>query len=197
MRIIGIDYSLTSPAICFHEGKSWNPSNAKFYFFVGKEKDMVTDPMFFSTVYPKYENQQERYEFLAKWAADIAKENFADFVFIEGYAFGAKGRVFHIAENCGVMKQKLWTEFHLACTELAPSEVKKSATGSGNANKEKMVGVFETETGIELRHRLGISKPNVWNPVSDIADAYHVCKLGFERITHENQQKELLDGKNS
>ena len=35
MVVAGVDYSLTSPAICIHSGEDWNYSNCKFYYFVG------------------------------------------------------------------------------------------------------------------------------------------------------------------
>lgn len=197
MRIIGIDYSMTSPSVCFHEGETWDASNAKFYYIVGKEKDVINDGVFFGSLYQKYASQQERYEFLAQWTLDAAISNKAEYVFIEGYAFGAKGRLANIGENCGVMKQKLWKKTGMLCTEFAPSEIKKHATGSGAANKERMVEAFETQTGIDIRARLGITKTNVWNPISDIADAYHICKLGFERLNNANQQNELSNGKSS
>ena len=70
-----------------------------------------------------------------------------DYVGLEGYAYGASGRaIFQIAENCGLLKYKLW-EAGIAVDIIPPTKVKKDATGKGNADKRKMVDAFELDTG--------------------------------------------------
>ena len=61
---------------------------------------------------------------------------------------------------------------------MAPTTIKKFATGKGNANKEKLYDAFVEETGIDIRKTLDISNKS-WNPVSDIVDAYYIAKYGF------------------
>ena len=34
MRVAGVDYSLSSPAICVHEGEEWSYDNCTFYYYV-------------------------------------------------------------------------------------------------------------------------------------------------------------------
>ena len=58
-------------------------------------------------------------------------------VALEDYAFAAKGRVFHIAENTGILKYKLFQQ-GIPLETISPSAVKKNATGKGNADKEMM-----------------------------------------------------------
>ena len=69
---------------------------------------------------------------------------------IEDYSYGSTGRVFHIAENLGLLKYKLKMECGWDYTLLPPSVIKKFATDKGNANKELMLEAFEKDTGANL-----------------------------------------------
>ena len=63
-------------------------------------------------------------------------------------------------------------------TLLAPSVIKKFATDKGNANKELMLGAFQEDTGVNLGLLLDSS---VKSPITDIADAYFICKYQAEQ----------------
>jgi Holliday junction resolvasome RuvABC endonuclease subunit len=178
MIIGGIDYSLTSPAICVHEGNEWKVENCKFYYNVHKEKNVVVSGQFYGFLYPEYESDCHRYDNLAAWSEKILKDSNVEKVFIEGYAFGAVGRVFQIAENAGLLKHKIWKS-NIPYQVFAPSEIKKHATGKGNSNKEKLYEAFLNETNVDIRKKLDIINHNQWNPLSDIVDSYYIAKLGF------------------
>lgn len=60
-------------------------------------------------------------------------------VAIEGYAMGAKGRVFHIGEWGGVARLALMERGDCAVITLPPSNLKSFATCKGNAPKEFMI----------------------------------------------------------
>ena len=60
-------------------------------------------------------------------------------VAIEGYAMGAKGRVFHIGEWGGVARLSLMERDNCAVITLPPSNLKSFATCKGNAPKEFMI----------------------------------------------------------
>lgn len=113
---------------------------------------------------------------MAKWSLQWISAAGCSRVAIEGYAFGAVGRVFQIAENAGLLKYKLWKE-GIEYTVPAPTEIKKFATGKGNANKDMMLEAFNEETGVDIRAKLDIIKG--YNPISDIVDAYYIAKFGF------------------
>jgi Holliday junction resolvasome RuvABC endonuclease subunit len=110
----------------------------------------------------------------------------SDQVAIEGYAYGAKGRVFHIAENTGVLKYKLF-QANIPVEVISPSEVKKKATGKGNADKKHMHIAFMQETGYNLATLMTPDKKEVTNPVSDIVDSYYVCKALFEKLKENSK----------
>lgn len=178
MIVCGIDYSLTSPAITVHNGDQWDVTNCKFYYMAHKAKQLVTTDSFTGTTYPKYESDTHRYDNLATWSQNIMSDSGVEQAFLEGYAFGAVGRVFQIAENAGLLKYNMWKNnipFHV----FAPSEIKKHATGKGNATKEALYDAFLNETSVDIRLTLNITNKNDWNPLSDIVDSYYIAKLGF------------------
>ena len=180
MIVAGIDYSLTSPSICVHNGDTWDVKNCKFYYLSPKTKWIVFSGQFFGTEYEKYDSDTHRYDNLSKWSLQIISENKVSQCFIEGYAYGAVGRVFQIAENAGLLKYKLWKD-NVPFSVFAPSEIKKHATGKGNSNKERLYECFLAETSVDIRKTLDIMNEKVWNPVSDIVDAYYIAKLGFNK----------------
>lgn len=180
MIVAGIDYSLSSPAICVHDGNEWNYKNCTFYYMIKKEKLMDAEKPFIPSMYPTYDSDMERYYKLSTWSRDIINKHNCKYVFIEGYAFGAVGRVFQIAENAGLLKYQIW-QSGAVMDVFPPTVIKKFGTGKGNANKEKMYDAFFSETGVDIRDRCGIINHNNWNPVSDIVDSYYIAKYGFEK----------------
>jgi len=93
---------------------------------------------------------------------------------IEDYSFGSKGRVFNLAENCGLLKHKLYTGGYKFST-VAPTVIKKFATGKGNANKEVMYESFLRETGLNLNAVLSPRSTKIGSPVNDIVDAWYIA----------------------
>lgn len=67
----------------------------------------------------------------------------ADLVAIEGYAFAKPNQAHQIGELGGVLRVMM-TELGAKWIEVAPAQVKKYATGRGNAKKEEVaVGIFK------------------------------------------------------
>ena len=60
---------------------------------------------------------------------------------------------------------------------IAPSSVKKYATGKGNSNKESMIEAFRETAGFDLLSELDCTYNS---PASDIADSYFICKYQSE-----------------
>ena len=174
--IVGIDYSLTSPAICVNiDGEGI----LMFYYLTNKKKyigQMSEDIV--GHEHQEYTTPIQRFTQISDWAINIISNLINPQVFIEGYSFGSKGQgVFQIAENCGILKYRL-EEQNIPYTTVVPSVVKKGATGKGNADKEMMYNAFVAETNIDLKTILETDK--VGNPVSDIADSYFIQKVGYE-----------------
>ena len=90
----------------------------------------------------------------------------------------AKGQVFNIGENTGILKYKLRERVAPKMSIFAPSEIKKFATGKGNANKMLMYEAFTEETGDDLSLIFGPWDQGYkgQSPVSDIIDSYYRAK---------------------
>ena len=190
---IGIDYSLSSPGICVNTSEEeFRYEDCKFYYLTNTKKYEGTfkEKMAFGTSaveyigapHRPYSSEPERYNNIANWAIDIIKlygdaktgiNRIKPTIQIEDYSFGSTGRVFHIAENLGLLKYKLKIECGWDYTLLAPSVIKKFATDKGNANKEIMLSAFQGDTGVNLGELFDSSAKS---PISDVVDAYFICK---------------------
>ena len=169
--IVGIDYSLTSPAISVGFKKYYFLTNKKKYIgeisedIIGYEHREWTDPI-------------ERFRNISDFAIDIIKPLSNPKVYIEGYSYGSKGQaLFQIAENTGILKYRLQEE-KIPYDIVVPSVVKKGATGKGNADKDMMYEFYIKETKIDLKKLFDTMKTG--NPVSDIVDSYYISKVGNE-----------------
>jgi Holliday junction resolvasome RuvABC endonuclease subunit len=180
MVIAGIDYSLTSPGMTIHTGIEWNFSACQFFAISDRKKSITFQKGFlWVQQMEEYLSQDERMDNLASTFTGWCQQHRVEQVFIEDYAFAARGRIFHIGENTGILKNKL---YHLGIpySVVAPPTVKKFATGRGNAQKDGMSQAFLEETKLDL-HKL-LNTENIINtsPTSDIIDSYYICKYGHQ-----------------
>jgi len=182
--IAGIDYSLTSPAICIAEVRD---NKIKFedcrFHYIKQKKNQNSVGVFNGYDYPKYSDEMERYENLAEWAIERIRwyNGRVKCVYLEDYAFAATGRVFNIAENTGILKHRL-KKNNFKFKTIPPTVIKKHASGKGNANKELMYETFLKETKIDLQSQLTPKSTKIINPVSDIIDSYYIAKCGIEEV---------------
>lgn len=190
MKIIaGIDYSMTSPAICVHQGDEWKLENCHIHYLTDK-KNFIGNFNFHSRIklsgaeIKSYKSQTERFINISEWAMKSLNcfAEMPEFVIIEGYSYGSNaGRAFDIAENGGLLKYNLHIR-DIPFDIPAPSAIKKFATGSGRANKEDMRDQFEKEYQISLDDLYGNkNKKKSTSPISDIIDSFYMAKLCFER----------------
>lgn len=100
-------------------------------------------------------------------------------VYLEGYALGARGKVFSIAENTAILKQRLW-EANIEVGIIPPTVVKKHATDKGNASKDDMKAAFEGTEDVHLLEEISHYKHS---PYTDCIDAYWTLRCGLD-ITH-------------
>lgn len=183
---IGIDWSMNSPSICIHIGKEWSINNCKFLYFNGTKKRVVKTKLVHGYEIPDYDKCDpfSRWEENSKWAGKrLATTDVLDLhaLAIEGYSYGSKGGLaFDIAENTAILKRELRLLFpKFPLNVYAPKELKKYASGNGNANKILMHESFIKETGIDLTESID-AKPGD-NPISDIIDSYYIAKLAYEK----------------
>jgi crossover junction endodeoxyribonuclease RuvC len=92
-----------------------------------------------------------------------------DLIVIEGFSYGSKGRsVFDIAYLGWRIREdleRLRTEDNIPWLEVPPSQLKKFATGQGNANKEIILQQVYKRWGVEFSD-------------NNQADAYVLAQIG-------------------
>jgi hypothetical protein len=178
--LIGIDYSITCPCLClFDERKAFKFNNCFFYYLTNTKKyaDKIA-PNITGESFQEYVQDVDRFDTISQWATNLCI-GAAD-VGMEGYAYGAKGRVFNLAENMGLLKYKLY-KHAIPVTIIEPAKVKKCATGKGNADKQVMYETFSKETNTNLLSVFG--QKTLSNPVTDVIDSYYVLKALIESKT--------------
>lgn len=176
--LAGIDFSMSSPAICVHEGNKWSVDNCIFFYIVKRDKHLVVTNQVVGSLYREWKSPEQRFQNLANWSLDVLMSNRVSLVSLEGYAMAAKGLVFQIGENTGILKNAMWSN-NIPFEVTPPTVIKKYATGKGNANKEKMWDAFIEETDLNLFNILGQEERKNWSPVSDMVDSYYLAKYKF------------------
>ncbi len=189
-KIAGIDYSLTSPAICVYteekDGGHFDFDRCVLYYLSNTERgQQLAAGCGISNLdveaYPKWETEEERHDLLSTWAFSIIQG--CTEVFLEGYAYATVGKshVRSIAENTGLLKHKM-SKAKVPFVSIPPTVIKKFATGKGTANKDIMYEAFQAEllTPPNLKESLIPKAKNIISPVSDIVDSYFIAKYGLE-----------------
>ena len=183
---VGIDYSISSPAatfLFFKDGKQLSEMTKHFFLTTQKSvKEKASNYDFFNCQFVKSEfeskKETDKFTFLADlFVTEINKQLcFADTytIIIEGFSYGSKGMLFNIAGNTNILFERLKKQ-NLKFQTESPSYIKKLSTGKGNADKMLMYEFYRSKTGINLEKIF--DKKADKNPISDIADSYHIANL--------------------
>ena len=192
-KLAGVDYSLTSPAICIWEetddNRQFNFNMCDVYYLETTQRLKGAAPHevlnLHAESYPEWETEEQRHDLLSDWAMSIIN---GCQVFIEGYAFATSGKshVRSVAENSGLLKHKMY-KVNQTFTSIPPSVIKKYATGKGNANKDLMYDAFseESNTPPDLQKTLRPKSNKLTNPTTDIVHSYWICKYGWRELLAE------------
>jgi hypothetical protein len=168
---------MTSPAICLYGDGEWSIrflTQSDRFLGQRKYKSKLGIILVTGDPYKEHNSPEERFDNISEWAMACIDDPNGKIV-IEDYAMGSKGKVFHIAENCGLLKYKLWREGFKFNT-IPPSALKKFATGKGNSDKDAMHKQFVFDTGIDLMFDMMPKAKNCASPVSDVVDAFYLTR---------------------
>lgn len=174
MILCGIDYSMTSPAICILNTET---KEVKFFSLTGQKKALKnnTASNIFLTEYPIWSTDTNRYDQISNWAMQFIEQETPSLIAIEGYSMGSRaGLICNLAENCGLLKYKIEKSGRSFVT-FAPTEIKKHYVGKGNAKKEDVIAKVEDDLKVDFASLLGISS-STGKPIDDIADSYAIVK---------------------
>lgn len=177
MIFVGIDYSMTSPAVTIIDG-----DNIEYHFRYNypKRKKVDLPKCFFPEPTCDSVDDVYRYTNNAEWVMKCIGDREC-VVVIEGYSYGSAGQVFNLAENCGILKYIL-RKNGIKFSTPSPGTIKKFFTGKGNATKEFMTYTFCEKSGHDL-YKI-FNRESLGGPMADIADSYAMamyCKQEFER----------------
>lgn len=177
--ILGIDYSYTCPAVCVLPCKP--TGNARWYVNYKKDGKPYPDLTNVQWSLSTTETEIPRYLELALWVIEIVKNAQPNLIVLEDYAFGANGRLTQLSENAGTLKVKLYEQFpDIPLRVVAPTTMKKFATGRGIATKDDIWAAFikqvpHTEPWAKICHPKAL---RIGSPVADIADSYFLAQYG-------------------
>lgn len=170
VTVLGIDPSLTNTGLCWGNG----PNN--------HTTDRVSYKIPKGTNIKEVINRTVRACIMAEDVGSIAYQNSPVISFIESYSFGSRNGGEYLGEYGGLLRKELM-ETSEKIVEVAPTMVKKFATGKGNAKKEVIIGHVQKRWGVLFEN-------------SDEADAYVLYRIGlcYAGICEpENQaQREVL-----
>lgn len=179
----GIDYSMTSPAICLKDDSdgiiklfSLN-SGAKKFNGTHKFGDIVIQ---IDQMESDWQSPMDRYNRISDWAINILKTHNVEEVSIEGYSMGSSsGMVFNIAENAGLLKYKMFIN-SIPFNAPSPTQVKKAFTGMGNAKKNLMCDKFFEINGFRPSAIYGGKQYG--SPENDLVDAFAIMQFAGEKL---------------
>ena len=201
MWYASVDYSLTSPAMCMYH--STDDVYRWYYMSTTKSKLKESHNLQSALIDVHKSVNQDLLE--GSIDASMSRYNqISDYfmrtidvlrpkqVFLEGYSLGSVGKVFSIAENTAILKQKLYNNGHFVSV-IPPTVVKKFATGKGNASKTLMREQFlkphkALKTLLIEQHVKDLHKVAhyVDSPMSDLIDAYYILRYGLHLINHRS-----------
>lgn len=188
----GIDYSMTSPAACGYSDRR------VVFWYAHESKHSLDSPVVHGDPLRHFDGDDSVARRAARLAASFLKwfalqpqPGFSadrSPILIEDYAFNATGRVFHIGENCGILKYRL-DECSIPYECVPPTVIKKFATGKGNADKYRMTAAF-LEAYPDARAWISQLFPRTKSqdgdipaksPLADMADAYWIARYNYTK----------------
>lgn len=149
--VMGLDPSVTGTALVIFGPES----------FVYREEILTKASKWDKNV----RGRMERYRHILERVEKLSEEHYPEYLLIEDYAYNAKGSAVTMGEVGGVLRYNIIDYFENV-VEVAPTVLKKFATGKGNANKAAMV------SSLSAKYRMKFQTDNE-------ADAYALAKMGM------------------
>jgi len=197
MKFAGIDYSITSPAICIYDEERNHYTFLSYSGASNVSGDVELDWNNFSIrIYKQrnkddFKNNFERYNHIAeKMMIEFIKfeKNInSDCIAIEDYALGAKGRISDIVEATTLFKFRLF-EKKYDLKQYPPKTLKKQIGGNGNLGKDD---IYDQCWGSEeMKELMEYLKKHFKEKKSgmvqgDLLDAYAVMKMRMKEYHNE------------
>ena len=190
-KILGIDMSISCPSFTILDEDCNHIITYAFPQELAKKRIKIINSLdegykfrvdYLPTKEMEFRTEFERYNYVANCVYKRIKEYHFNHAFIEGYAMGAKGRVFDIAETTSALKKLLLDNDGLAVYPIAPTENKKMFSGKGNAGKDLMGEKFLDITGENIHITFDTTKGIEDKLVNDMVDSYSIAHSGIKLL---------------
>ena len=204
---VGVDYSINSPAICIinqiecSDGKNIRWVNPLFVGFDNRKSSPellregnescgihVYRHTDYENAYHKYSSMANKFISMIQYHAAV-NESDEVIVSIEDYIKNIKfgsNNITDMAEAAAFFKSKAY-DFGYYAKPVNIVQVKKFATGNGNAKKDAMLTHFQKSSGIEFPEISGrdITK----HPLEDFVDAWYICRYTIHNTNFANNSQ--------
>jgi crossover junction endodeoxyribonuclease RuvC len=125
----------------------------------------------FTAQYSNKDKRLDRLDSIYTDCVSLIEQYKPDLVAIEGYAFAAIGKVFHIAEGGACFRLAIkHAHKEIPTVEIPPTVLKKYITGSGKANKKDIANKIKQIFEIDFK-------------THDEADAFALAVCGLDYFT--------------
>ena len=176
MKIIGLDLSINGSGCVMNQLDSKLDIIETNYLSFTPVKKNATDKIIHYNK-KQFKNYFDQNRFMEEKILDFCEG--ADYTAIEDYAYGAMGKVFHMAEFAGGIKSALYfgfgnTDMGVSMRLYDPCSIKMFACNKGTAKKEDMIDQYDKVEGDPLNLSF---LPQYKSPKEDIVDAYWLTKL--------------------
>ncbi len=177
-QIVGLDISITGTGcVKFSLNDEFKIESTSYMGFTSVKKNNATDPnimLYESKGAPSFKHYIERNEWMKDRVLDFVGDS--EYVAIEDYSFGSKGKSFHIGEFTGNIKKSLYfLGYKIRLYDVAV--IKYFNADHGSADKIRMGDEFikQDPPGFDnLKHP---DLKNYASPKADVVDAYFICNL--------------------
>lgn len=176
MKIVGLDLSINSSGcVKFELDKNLDIVDMDYRGFTHVKKNSSKNVLFYSK--KQFRNYFEQNDWMLENILSFCED--AQYVAVEDYAYGANGKVFHIAEFSGSVKSALY--FGFGNNDLGvdlrlydPCSIKMFACDNGTATKEDMIDKYDKYLHDPLKLNY---LPRFKSPKEDIVDAFWIARL--------------------
>ena len=128
---------------------------------------------------PKKLRGVERLAYISLTVGDLLRHHNVTGAMMEGYSYDSVHRGMDLAELGGVLKLMLYTN-KMSFKTPSPSQVKKFATGKGQATKERVMEAVEKNWGVKILD-------------DNIADAFVLAKIAYVNATKNTVKRNELE----
>lgn len=131
---------------------------------------------------PKLLKGVQRLSFIESVVLNLLEESNASNLIMEGYAMGARGRVFNLGELGGVIKLAAFMK-DIPVLIVPPMTLKKWVTGKGNASKDQMLAAVKSKWYKEVES----------DDVADAVALYYFGEFYYEQEGKRRKSREIRD----